>query len=143
MDQMWDCKQEPMSGKDLLLKTWQESKILHMRCPFWLVIAQTNECWLHRALSRRCQYIHYEVAIITRMGDGWSDDWQMNMRLSGKRIWTAACLLASVALLPSIWHLSQKTEQWTNILCEMTKQDKGKTSFIPILGLLSTTFFPT
>lgn len=38
------------------------------------MIVQTNECWLHRALSRGCWYIHYEVAIITRMGDGWSDD---------------------------------------------------------------------
>lgn len=41
------------------------------------MVVQTSECWLHRALSRGsrgCWHIHYEVAIITRMGDGWSDD---------------------------------------------------------------------
>lgn len=35
-DELWDCMQEPTSGKDLLLKIWQESKIWPMRCPFWL-----------------------------------------------------------------------------------------------------------
>lgn len=50
-------------------------------------------------------------------------------------------LLTSGALLPSSLQFSLKTEQWTNILCEMSKQDTGKTFFIPVLSVLSSTFF--
>lgn len=107
------------------------------------MIVQTNQCWLHRALcrgSRGSWFTHYEVAIITRRVG------QMTDRRTWASLAREYCLLPSThfyALLPGSLYLSQKTELWTNILCEMSKQEEGKTFSIPVLDVLSRTFSPT